>query len=153
MKSKTLKWWHAQFNLGFRSALHYLKMLWPWRRRFGLARFRENYVPEGLPAYQGPLRQIAHEASRCTTCGLCDAACPQTGAPDRFLGPMRMVVRGMRGGPTLIDVEKDLRFMAAPSCAACQKCDSACPEHIPMVRLAQEFAKQLDEVNALGIKS
>jgi succinate dehydrogenase/fumarate reductase-like Fe-S protein len=141
-----LKWWHAQFNLGFRSVLHYLKKLLPWTKRYGLERFRQNYVPEGLPGYTPGFRLIAHEPSRCTTCGMCDVVCPILKAGDAFIGPMRLVVSGMRGGPTLFAVEDELRVMAEKSCADCRKCEAACPEHIPIVLLAQEFAKQLDEV-------
>ncbi len=142
------KWWHAQFNLGWRSFLHYLKIMWPWAPKADLNQFQKNYVPEGLPQYSILHRQIAHEPGRCTACGLCDASCPilRTGTNGAFLGPMRLVIGAMRGGPILQYVMADFAFFNNESCATCRECQKACPEEISILKLADEFAKQWQQV-------
>ena len=149
---QTTKWWHAQFNLGWRSFLHYLKKMWPWSLKAGLNQFKINYVPEGLPTYSVSFRQIADQPGRCTACGLCDAACPilQSTKPAAFLGPMRLVLGAMRGGPSVQYALADFAFMSNESCVACRECEKACPEEIPIIKLAEEFTKQWQQVSDLS---
>lgn len=145
MASLDLKWWHAQVNLAWRMTVHYLRKLWPWRQRYGLERFRQNYVHEGLPPATEATRDIAHEPGRCTTCGACDDACPLLTrlSPAEFLGPMAMVISGARAAPHFADVETTLRTMVGATCASCRACDAACPEGIPVTRLAEVLLGQL----------
>jgi formate hydrogenlyase subunit 6/NADH:ubiquinone oxidoreductase subunit I len=144
------KWWHAQANLGVRLVVHYLKKLWPWRERFGLERFQQNYVVEGLPPTTGEFRLLAHQPGRCTACGACDMVCPillgTTAAhaelrPD-FLGPMGFILAGTRGAPQLSDALHTLSVLNGPTCSSCRACDGACPERIPIEKLAAVFAQQ-----------
>ncbi len=152
MKNANWKWLYAKLRLGFLGALHYALMFWPWRSRFGYQKFLENYLPDGLPSYSPELRAIAHEPGRCTTCGMCDAACPEISPFEKggprgiFLGPMRLVISGMRGGPILPDVADSLAFVANTACQGCQACERACPEQIPIVSLAQQFHTQLKQL-------
>ena len=141
--NRTAKWWHAQFNLGWRSFLHYLKKLWPWFPKAGFEQFKKNYVLEGLPIYSSAFRKIAYEPGRCIVCGLCDAACPILQAKEpNFLGPMRLVVSAMRGGPLSQYAINEFAFLGQQDCVSCQACEKACPEQIPILKLASEFAKQ-----------
>ena len=122
--------------------------MWPWSPKAGLNQFQKKYVPEGLPHYSVSHRQIAHEPGRCTTCGLCDAACPvlRKGINGAFLGPMRLVVSAMRGGPLSQFAMKDFTFFTSEDCLTCRICEKACPEEIPILKLADEFAKQWQQV-------
>ena len=140
LNSSSLKWWHAQFNLAWRSVCHYIKKLSPWHKRHGLAQFQENYVSEGLFAYTPQLRAIAYKASHCTTCGACDAVCPLI--KTNFIGPMRLVVSGMRGGSSMAALKNDFAMMAGTDCVSCQACEKACPEEIPIFALAIGFSGQ-----------
>jgi NAD-dependent dihydropyrimidine dehydrogenase PreA subunit/ferredoxin len=142
------KWWHAQVNLGFRVVVHYVKKLIPGTERFGIERFQKNYVVEGLPPTSGDFRLLAHEPGRCTACGACDLACPillGKAAPELkpdFLGPMGFVVSGTRAAPHLADLEHTLHVLNGPVCEGCRACDAACPERIPIGKLAVVFAAQ-----------
>jgi ferredoxin len=155
MASLDLKWWHAQANLGWRAFVHYFSKLWPWRARYGLERFRANYVHEGLPPAAPAHRALAHEPGRCTACGNCDSACPVLHDHDLqgFIGPMAFVVGGARSGPHLPDVRETLRILNGPLCADCRACDAACPERIPITAIAAALAEQLEVIDgarALG---
>lgn len=130
------KWLHAQFNLGFKLVVHYLKKLWPWSPRYGLERFQQNYVVDGLPPATLAFRKLAEEPGRCTTCGACDRACPILDTNRDFIGPMRFVVSGARAAPHLDDVKDTLRILTEPTCTDCKKCEAACPEAIPILAIA-----------------
>lgn len=142
------KWWHAQFFLGMKLLRHYARKLWPWAPRFGLARFQENYVVEGLPPASATFRLLAHEPGRCTACGTCDAVCPLLLAPEPekravdFLGPMGFVLAGARAAPHIQDLRATLDALNGPGCQACRACDAACPERIPIARLASALEEQ-----------
>lgn len=142
------RWWHAQIFLGLKLLRHYALKLWPWAPRFGLARFQENYVVEGLPPATSAFRLMAHEPGRCTACGTCDAVCPlllpsggQARAED-FLGPMGFILAGARAAPQLGDLRATLDALNGPGCQACRACDRACPEQIPIARLAAALEEQ-----------
>jgi len=55
-------------------------LLRPWRHRFGLARFRANYAPDGLRALTADERRTQPRHSRCIDCGLCVAAFVPSGS-------------------------------------------------------------------------
>ncbi len=144
------KWWYAQYFLGMKSVIHYLKKLLFWRQREGLEQFRANYVADGLPAFTPAHRAIAHEPGHCTSCGMCEAVCPLLAFNPNFLGPMRFILSGARGGPILPDIRDTLRVLTAPDCQSCQKCERACPEQISILQLAKEFTGQLIEVESFS---
>jgi ferredoxin len=145
---------HALVNLALKVVVHFLRKLWPWSERFGVVRFQENYVVEGLAPM--PLLQrstLAHEPGRCTGCGVCDDVCPilngTPGGPDRvaidardFAGPRAFVVAGARASHLLADVRSTLDVLASPVCQGCKACDVACPEVIPITALAVALAAQ-----------
>lgn len=142
------RWWAAQLFLGWKLVAHYLKKAWPWAPRYGFARFQENYVAEGLPPSSAEFRLLAHEPGRCTTCGACDAVCPILRGHQRspvsadFLGPMGFVISGARGAPHLADVKVTLDVLNGPLCEGCRACDAACPERIPIAKLAAVYEEQ-----------
>lgn len=117
--SSTRKWIGAQMFFAWIGFVHYVRKLAFWRRRSGIAQFRDNYFSEGCLPVSPELRAIAHEPMRCTTCGLCDSVCPEG------LSPMRVLLRG--GAPL--------------PCASCSLCEQACPEGIPIIRYVQLASK------------
>lgn len=147
------KWLHAQINLGFKLVVHYLAKLVPWSTRYGLERFQQNYVVEGLAPATTSFRALAHHAGRCTTCGECDRVCPLldvSGATftHDFMGPRSFVVAGARAAHLLDDVKDSLRILTSPTCTDCKKCEAACPEGIPILALAAGLKAQADVVTA-----
>ena len=137
--------------MGRHAILHYLKKIWPWRKRHNLKEFRENYVAEGAARYFRDLREISHFPSQCTTCGLCDFVCPIVNEKKitDFIGPMRLVSSAMRGGTLLFAAVPSLSVLACDACQECGRCESVCPEQIPMRELARCYLQQIDEVNSL----
>lgn len=137
------KWWGAQLNLTWRVIVHYARKLWPWATRYGIDRFRENYVHEGLPAATPDQRALLTQPGRCTQCGVCDGLCPLLKDDDlrartapMFIGPMTFVASGTRAAPHFEDVEDTVAAMRGPVCQGCKACDAACPERIPILALA-----------------
>jgi succinate dehydrogenase/fumarate reductase-like Fe-S protein len=93
---------------------------------------------------------IAHQAGQCTTCGACEAVCPLLAERSLgFVGPMRVVVSGMRGGTLSFAADESLRIMAGDDCRNCGLCETSCPEKIPMTKLAGYYLAQIEEVRAL----
>jgi succinate dehydrogenase/fumarate reductase-like Fe-S protein len=143
------KWLHAQLNLAWHVVLHGLRRLWPWSPRYGLRRFQENYVLEGLaPTTPHDRATLAMSAGRCTACGLCDDACPilRGARPDvaaaDFMGPQAFVLAGARATPQLEDLGGTLDVLADDGCQGCRACDRACPEVIPITALAVALSAQ-----------
>lgn len=145
---------HAYVNLAWRTFLHYLRKLNPFHEPFGLQRFKDNYVPEGLPPAQKSWRDLAHEPGRCTGCGVCDESCPilmgevDDSSLETFEGPMALVVSAARAAPHLEDARADLQVLGSEVCASCRACDRRCPERIPISTLAEELLNQLAIVDA-----
>jgi formate hydrogenlyase subunit 6/NADH:ubiquinone oxidoreductase subunit I len=148
-----IKWMHAQLNLAWRVVVHYTKKLIPGMPRFGIQRFQENYVAEGLPPATLSFRAVAHEPGRCTGCGVCDSVCPilqrqvATVSADDFLGPMRFIQAGARSAPHLVDVRRELDVLTSDVCVNCRQCDRHCPERIPIADVAAALAAQLHTIN------
>ena len=145
MASFDIKWAHAKINLGYRLVRHLLLKLWPWRQRYGLQRFVDNYVHEGLPAANARYRLYAHESGRCTSCGDCDQICPLLlkTSTKHFSGPMEFILCGTRAAPHLRDIRSTLELLVGPECAECGQCVAHCPEEIPILKLAQLHHDQL----------
>ena len=142
-----LRWAHAQANLAWKLVRHWLRKLWPWAPRYGFARFQENYVPEGLPPSTPAFRLLAHEPGRCTACSVCDQVCPilhkEVACEDpQFLGPMTFILSASRAAPQLDDVKATLATLNGEVCGNCRKCDAACPEGIPIAKLAVVIEEQ-----------
>jgi ferredoxin len=136
---------HALVNLALKVVVHSLRKLWPWSPRFGLVRFQENYVVEGLAPM--PMHQrstLATQAGRCTGCGVCDDVCPVLAGPDGadFAGPRSFVLAGARASHLAADIDSTLRVLVSPVCQDCKACDRACPEVIPITSLALALAAQ-----------
>lgn len=89
------------------------------------SRMRRDFLRLQAGAGFGPLA----EASRCTRCGACVDACPQTGREGGFLGPAAIAVAASRRlAPPQLDA-----LLAPEGFAACSHagaCEAVCPEAI-----------------------
>lgn len=118
-------------------------------------RFQQNYLHEGLPSATASLRMHAHELGRCTLCHACDDVCPllRTLPSAEFTGPMGFVVAGARSATHLADVEGTLRLMVGDDCRACRACARACPEGIPILRLAELLLGQHAAIEGARVRA
>jgi len=142
-------------NLAWRFFLHHLARLSPFRERRGIARFRENYVHEGLPPRTTTGRALVPHASRCTSCGFCDGHCPLLVDPHHaetaaapFMGPRAFVLSAVRAAPHYADVRDVLDTMTSTTCTGCALCVAECPERIPILALAEMCKAELAVVDA-----
>lgn len=138
---------YAAFYLCYCGFIFCLKRLWPFSPRRGYQQFLANYAVEGLPSFSPEFRKIASSVGDCTSCGLCDVACPQLRAETNFAGPMRLVASSFRGGPLLEASRDQLHDFVTNACVDCQKCDQACPEGIAISTLAYHFLQQLPKTS------
>lgn len=135
---------YALLYLSYCGFIFILKKLCFFRRRDSYQAFIDNYASDGLPEFSPDFRKIAATVGDCTTCGLCDAVCPQLQiSHSEFPGPMRLVATSFRGGTSLDASRESIELMVSSSCAACRKCEEACPQRIPIIELARGFAQQL----------
>ncbi len=130
LASSTRKWIGAQIFFAWVGFLHYLRKLAFWKPRSGLEQFKANYFSEGYLPVSPELRAIAHEPMRCTTCGLCDAACPEG------LSPMRALISRSETSPLT-----PLHPVERGNCLSCRQCEQACPEDIPIIQYVQLASK------------
>lgn len=142
------KWLLAQLNLTKHVLIHYLKKLIPWPGKKGIAAFEANYLEDGLARYSQGHRDIAEMPGKCTGCSQCDAVCPilASGENRAFLGPMRFVASGLRGGPLVEDIASTVDTILSEACLSCNACERACPEGIPILELARFTQDQIVEI-------
>ena len=129
LANSSRKWIGAQIFLAWVGFVHYLRRLVFWKPRAGLEQFKANYFSEGYLPVSPQLRAIAHEPMRCTTCGLCDVACPEGFSPMRWL-----VGTGFLHQTPFHPVE-------SINCLSCKRCEEACPEDIPIIQYVQLASK------------
>ena len=82
----------------------------------------------------------------CTSCRYCCDGCPSGIAiPDmiRALNTARLYPKDRR--PILFYRNLVLDSGKASSCIACGQCESACPQHLPIIELMKEAAEKLEE--------
>jgi Fe-S-cluster-containing hydrogenase component 2 len=142
------KWIHAQLNLAWRVVVHYSKKLWPWSKRYGLLRFQQNYLVEGLPPDTHHSRLLRVQVGRCTGCHRCDDVCPivrgESSVPAAsFIGPHGLVAAASRTATHITELPSQLSIINGDVCAACRRCDAACPEGIPIAAVGAELLRGL----------
>ncbi|MEI6790945.1 MAG: 4Fe-4S dicluster domain-containing protein [Myxococcaceae bacterium] len=135
MRNSQIKWLYAQLYFAWVGFIHYVEKFWPWtKRQPGIEAFQENYFTEGYLPCSADLRAIAHEPGRCTTCGLCDAACPESLSPMRMLLKPKSTIGDLTPNPSPATGEGKF-------CLSCRACETACPEKIPIISYVQLASK------------
>jgi ferredoxin len=101
-----------------------------------VARFYENYGPDGVRPPDPARRALDAQAQECLVCGLCSIACAQVGGtPPR--DPRDAVVAAAR---LWADWQRlDLAPVGADPCSGCDACSRSCPAGIPIHRVQQHL--------------
>ncbi|MAE93807.1 MAG: hypothetical protein CL910_04030 [Deltaproteobacteria bacterium] len=102
-----------------------------------LARFFDNYGPDGVRPASPVDRMLRLDAQACLVCGLCSVACAAAGGEPR-LDPRDAVVAASR-----LHIEwrrLGLEGTAGSACAGCAACDAACPQGIPIHEVQEALA-------------
>ena len=112
----------------------------------GVARFRENYDPDGLPPVTPDERAIMTTFERCVACGLCDRGEGERMARSggAYRGVMGLVVAGSRSMPDFRAAAYGFGFV--PEDVLLEK-ERICPVGIPFRRIAK-FVR--DKAAAVG---
>jgi len=102
----------------------------------GVARFRENYDPDGLPPVTPDERAIMTRFERCVVCGLCDRGEGERMARSggAYRGVMALVVAGSRSMPDFRAAAYGFGFV--PEEVLLDK-ERICPVRIPFRRIAK----------------
>ncbi len=123
--------------LGSNFVMHVLSRATFTYDRGGLARFRDNFDPQGLLPLPPQARDLLPAWQRCTACGLCDLVCPTllgNIAAQRFAGPQAVASGLLRNLPDLAITSADAEPLYA--CDGCHACEDICPQSIPLRDLA-----------------
>ena len=123
----------ALFALGTGLAWHIFS--WPVRIFLlrGLARFRQQYVAEGLVPISSHHRARLVEISGCTSCGLCDVVAPSMDPPLSM-----QVAAFSRSGPDFHHTAADL---VALRHGHWQRVERLCPAAID-IRKVEEYVQE-----------
>ena len=102
----------------------------------GLARFDENYRPDGIVSLNQDEVDKLPSFSTCIACHLCDAHCPLAKklSPADFYGPSWLVLCAGRSMPSFPSTVKYLSYWEM--CGDCRACEDVCPVRIPLTELA-----------------
>lgn len=124
-------------------------VVWPLKSllpRGGVSRFWENYATEGLIPTSPEDREVLAAASRCISCGLCDAF-------DGSLGRLGPGYEGVSLLPRQVARSSADLPLAAPLLrrldpASYREAESVCPTGVPLVRIAHWLRDRAERVEA-----
>lgn len=116
------------------------------RRGTGIAAFRENYDPDGLPPVSIEERAQMPAFERCIACGLCDRGEAERIARSggAYRGVMALVVGGSRSMPDFRAAAYSFSFVSDEVLA---EKEALCPTGVPMRQIAR-FVR--DKAAAVG---
>jgi succinate dehydrogenase/fumarate reductase-like Fe-S protein len=102
----------------------------------GLAKFTENYRPDGIDYLTPEEVERLPSYSTCIACHLCDAHCPiaKETSPALFPGPSWLVMCAGRSMPAFPATLNYLSYWE--KCGDCRRCEEVCPARIPLKELA-----------------
>jgi hypothetical protein len=114
-------------------------------RRGGLAAFRANYDPDGLPPVTLEERRRLPAFSRCIACGVCDRGEGERMAKSAgaYPGPMTMVLAVSRSMPDFRAAARSFGFV---SDAVLEQKEQVCPTGVPFREIAEFVRRKADEV-------
>jgi succinate dehydrogenase/fumarate reductase-like Fe-S protein len=136
----------AKINLAFHLLIHFLKKLFPKRKK-GIWQFVDNYRKDRLIPLTSSDKDWMDRFSRCMNCGLCDAVCPalQNFPRHLFPGPSYIVTTLVRSPPTYRFSGIDLSW-----CEGCHQCEKICPNLVPIKKGIEFIQQKMEEEGRLS---
>ena len=125
------------FILGWHFVLHMLRRLFFLYRPGGSDRFISNYRPDRILPIAEEYAKLLPIWQRCTGCGFCDMSCPVSGAKidGHAFSIATLAMSGWRDFTALHHCIEIAAVMT--DCDRCSACELACPEEIPVKKLAR----------------
>lgn len=107
----------------------------------GVARFLDNYAPDGIRPTSPADRDLRLRSEACLVCGLCSAECARVGGRPA-LDPRDAVIAASRLEVDLLRFELGAELSGSESpCSGCAACDRLCPAGIPIHRVQERLGR------------
>ncbi len=136
--------------LGTQFFFHMMAKLFRRYRPGGRERFDRNYRADRILAVPSEFSGSLSMWQRCTGCGLCDAICPIAGieVEGRGFSISRLALSAWRDLSAVHLSVGDADLMSG--CKDCLKCETVCPERIPLMELGRfirEFGRDVGKTS------
>ena len=125
--------------------LHLLKM--PFRnlkKTDNYNDFLKKYSSDNIFPISSDERKIFAMYEKCINCGLCQSNCPILETPylEQFIGPLSIASSFSRSLPDVNTLNKLVYY-----CTQCGRCESICPQNIPIVDIVCFLRRKIYEQN------
>jgi Fe-S oxidoreductase len=128
--------------LGYNFNLHLLRSVFRRNKEDQKKLFLEYFKEDNITGLSEKEHRDALDFEGCVACGLCPASCRVMELSEgKFLGPMHIAASAGRSFPDLHN-DADSIFL----CAVCGQCGPACPEDVPIARIAASMRAMIWKV-------
>jgi Fe-S oxidoreductase len=125
--------------LGYNFGLHILRALIPRSKKDQARTFLDYFREDSIKPLFTEEDELLFNFERCVNCGICSAHCRVSQlSGGMFLGPEHIAVCASRSQPEFF-ADSDSIFR----CAVCGQCEPACPEDVPISRIAMHIRSMI----------
>ncbi len=125
--------------LGYNFGLHILRALIPRGKKDQARTFIEYFREDGIEPLSVEEDELLFAFENCINCGICQDHCRVSQlSGGRFLGPEHIAVCASRSQPEFF-ADSESIFL----CAVCGQCESACPEDVPVSKMAMHIRSMI----------